>query len=502
MLTSEILAGTLGLLIGLAVKYLITRRSQSVWEQARLALETERATLFAKSEHYERTEKELKETQEYLRKRLEQESFFRASAEATSLRVPSLEAEVIRMQQENAELLTVKTQLQTEISSLREQHVERMSLLEQVRQNFTDAFQALSAESLKHNNASFLELAKTSFEKLHLSSQSELEKREQAIHHLVDPLKQTLEKLDTKINQAEKERKGDTEGLHRQISLLLESEHQLRAQTAGLVQALRSPTVRGRWGELQLRRVVELAGMERHCDFEEQSYLKTEEGALRPDLTVRLPGKKTLVVDAKTPLEAYLNAIHEPEDGKKKAYLLDYASQIKSHMKQLASKSYWAQFPVSPEFVILFLPGEMFFSAALQEDPTLIEKAANHNVILATPTTLIALLKTVAYGFRQEDLSERVQKISELGRELCKRLFKLGEHFHSIGKNLGDSVKAYNHAVGSLESRVWVTARKFQELQMGAGETDEISSLQPIESLPRALPAKELSVNELPEHLL
>ena len=277
-------------------------------------------------------------------------------------------------------------------------------------------------------------------------------------------------------------------GLKQQVESLLVTQAQLRLETGRLVTALRAPSVRGRWGEIQLRRVVEMAGMLDHCDFFTQQTVNGEEGRLRPDLLVRLPGEKTVIVDAKAPLEAYLKAMEAEDEAARRGFLRDHAAQVRAHMTALARKSYWEQFESAPEFVVLFLPGERFFSAALEHDPALIEAGVEQRIILATPTTLIALLRAVAYGWRQENLARNAAEISRLGRDLYKRIADLTGHWIKLGKSLDRSVQTYNEAVGSLESRVLPAARKFADLDAGMHGV-EIEQVAPIEKTARALAA-------------
>lgn len=364
---------------------------------------------------------------------------------------------------------------------------EKQALLERAEAKLSDTFKALSADALKGASEQFLHLAKSALASQTEEAKGEIEKRKTAIETLVKPVADSLGKFELRIGEIEKIREGAYSELKEQVRALGEGQLGLQKETASLVKALRQPTGRGQWGEMQLRRVVELAGMQEHCDFTLQTSAVTDEGKrLRPDLVVKLPGGKTIVVDSKTPMDAYLNALEAGDDAERERFLMQHAGQVRTHIQQLSSKKYTEQFEDSPEFTVLFLPSESFFSAALHSDPGLIERGVDHGVILATPTTLIALLKAVAYGWRQEALALNAKEISALGRTMHERLGKLAEHFSKLGNSLNSAVDHYNRAIGSYETRVMSTARKFEDLK-AAPEGATLPDLAGIDKTPRPL---------------
>lgn len=406
-----------------------------------------------------------------------------------------LDAQHGAAQAEGRALQAKVAELEASLGNEQRNSAEKQALLLEARQELADAFKALSSDIFQQNSRSFLELAKATFGKLQEGAKGELEQRKQSIHELVQPLRESLARVDAQLRQVEKDRVEAYSGLTEQVKSLVSSQAQLHGETANLVKALRTPNVRGRWGEIQLRRVVEMAGMMKHCDFVEQESVATEGGGrLRPDLIVKMPGGKNIVVDSKAALSAYLEAAEAENEELRKVKLKDHARQIRTHLGQLASKSYWEQFHPTPEFVVLFLPGENFFSAALEQDPELIEYALTQRVLLATPTTLIALLRTVSYGWRQEQIAEHAHKIGDLGRQLYERLHTMVGHFQAMRGGLDKAVSSYDKAMRSLETRVLVSARKFRELDSSIGK--EIEPLEMLGAGPRLLGGEAIGAAE------
>jgi DNA recombination protein RmuC len=413
-------------------------------------------------------------------------------------RVAELEAQLVAAREQALRSGVQAAELEREAETLRAQlldavqrgaaYEERAKLLGDAKQALENSFRSLSSEALRQNNQSFLDLARASLAEFQQGARGDLEKRQQAIDALVTPVKASLDKVDEKIAALEKARESAYGEIRQQFTQMAEVQAQLRDETTNLVKALRQPHVRGRWGEIQLRRVVEMAGMMLHCDFVEQQSAESDDGQLRPDLIVKLPGNRQIVVDSKAPITAYMEAHEATTDELRKVKILLHAQLMRRHLESLAKKSYWEQFQPTPEVVVMFIPGEAFFSAALEADPDLLDSGFGKNVIIASPASLMALLKAASYGWRQESIEENAREISRLGQELHARLSVMADHFARLGKGLGAATDSYNAAIASFESRVLVSARKFKELGATSQEA-EIIELRAVEGGVRRLQA-------------
>jgi DNA recombination protein RmuC len=386
--------------------------------------------------------------------------------------VGGLAALVWRARREQAlriELAVLRAQLKTDATL----SVEREQAAARAQEQLRGTFSSLARESLQSNSELFLQLAR-----------ERLTQRESAIESLVTPIRDALAKTEAQIQSIERERIDSFATMKTQMDLLATGQTALSRETRNLVSALRRPGVRGQWGEITLRRVVELSGMTLHVDFTEQHHVVTESGAIRPDMIVHMPEQRDIVVDVKTPLDAYLSAVEAQSDEERTTQLRRHAQIVGARVRELSSKQYWSQFERSPDFVVLFLPGDQFLSAALQENPGLVDEAMRQNIMLATPTSLIALLKVISYGWKQTALAENAKEVRQLGEEMYKRLAVFAEHLARLGKSLGGSVESFNRAVGSLEQQVLPAARRFEEL--GLRVTREIEPLEPVASLTRS----------------
>lgn len=467
----EWLLASIALLVGVAVGALVMRSICA--SRTAQAVQEARAESAARTAELEATVRGREETIEALRLSVAEAE--RARDEARSA-VAQRDVEMARLQ-------TQGEQLAARLEAERQ-------LIEEARTQLSDAFRALSAEALRSNNESFLSLAQTTLSRFQDSARADLEKRQKAIDSLVQPVQQALEGVDRELKELEVKRASAYSSIEEQVKAMREGQQALRTETANLVTALRRPEVRGRWGEMQLRRVVELAGMVNRVDFTEQATTDTGDGRLRPDMIVHLPEGRVIPVDSKVPMDAYLAAVYAVDDETRQAKLKEHSVLVKRQVQLLAQKSYAQHLERAPDFVVLFLPGENLLSAALQADPTLIEVGAEHNVILATPTTLIGLLRAIAYGWRQEQLAESAREISELGRRLYKGLATLGGHLAKLGAQLGSATRAYNDTVGSLERSVLIPARKFHELGVDVSGSD-LHTPGVVEEVPRSLHAPE-----------
>ena len=404
---------------------------------------------------------------------------------AAAERVPALEGEAVELRDRLREAETANAALEAVLETERKNHEARGAELEK-------KFAGLASDVLGKNSESFLRLVSERFEKHSESAREDLEKRRVAIETLVKPLGENLTKFERKVGEMEKAREGAYRAIAEQVKSLAEGQTGLRTETGRLVQALRRPEARGRWGEYQLRNVLEMAGMSAHVDFVEQQTVEGDNGKLRPDVIIRIPGGKSIVVDAKTPLDAYLNAVEADDEDERRKFIDAHARQVREHVRALASREYWRALPETPEFVVMFVPGEAFFAAAIESDRELFESAARRGVLISTPTSLIALVKTIAYGWQQEKLAENAKAVAAQGRDLYERVKTFGGHMGDIGKSLQQAVERYNKGVGSLERRVLPAARKFETLGVTPAASS-IPALEPVELDPREPQAEELA---------
>ena len=378
-----------------------------------------------------------------------------------------------------------KTEALTKLDEARKGFEEQKALIDTMKKEMTDTFNALSSAALKSSSEDFLRLASESLGKVVTDTKGRLGEHQAAMDGMIKPLYESLKRYEEQIKTMEEGRHKAYGSLEEQLRTLASTQESLQKETSNLVSALRKPQVRGRWGEMQLRRVAELSGMSVHCDFTEQQSVDTEKGKIRPDMIVHLPMNREIVVDSKVSLEAYLDTVNASTDEEKRSKMEKHAQQVRAHMIKLASKEYWSQFKQSPEFVVLFIPGESFLGAAVEVDSSLIEDGIEKRVIIATPTTFIALLRAIAYGWRQEQVTKNAQEISDLGRQLYERISTLAQHFDNVGKGLEKAIGSYNKAVGSMESRVLPTVRKFREL--GVTGAEEIPVVDQVDQVPRTL---------------
>jgi len=410
---------------------------------------------------------------------------------ATGLLIAALAASVgwllgrSRGQQELAQLLEDNARLETLLESQHESMQEKARTLADLRRHFEITFRSLAGDALRANSSEFLKLAEVNFRNLHSKADGALEQREKAVESMVRPIREALEKTDEQIRKMEKERQQAFGSLNQHLRFMAEAQEQLRGETRNLVKALRRPEVRGQWGELTLKRLAELAGMVEHCDFEQQQSVESGQGKQRPDMVVRMPGEREIIVDAKAPMDAYLSAVEATDEAERKRELQRHSRNLRDRVRDLAGKGYWKNRSESLDFVVLFVPGDQFLSAALEQDPRLLEEALVDKVVLATPSSLVALLRAIAYGWRQEALAKNAEHIRTIGEELYERMSVFAGHLDRVGSSLDRSVESYNKAVGSFDSRVLPGVRKFSE--MGIQAKKEVPELQPVERLPRAV---------------
>jgi DNA recombination protein RmuC len=407
-------------------------------------------------------------------------------------RVNELEREFVAVE---SELRQEMIKLESDLEHERALATEKLAAVQHANEQLSQSFKALSADALKDASAQFLELAKANFGEFQSTTRGELDGREKTFKQIVEKVSESLTQVDSKLERLDRDRRESHGAMQEHLRAVVDTQEKLRRETGGLVAALRQPQTRGRWGEMQLKRCIEMAGMLAHCDFVEQSVKQGEDGRLRPDVIVHMPGEKQVVVDAKAPLQSFLDAHNATDEDERKAHLANHARLLREHVRKLSAKGYWAQFDATPDFVFMFLPGEHFYNAALEADPGLLEEGVNQCVLIATPTTLIALLRAVAYGWQQEKVAESAHAVSELGRELHSRLAVLADHLQAVGRRLRSTVSAYNDAVGSMDGRVLVTARRFVD-HGAVSASRELPDVDPVDLTPRSLQAPELDQAE------
>ena len=412
----------------------------------------------------------------------------------------SAKAQLAQQQAETSDLRAAKASAEATLESERRNSAEKLQLLADASEELKAQFKSLATAALESSNASFLQLAKGTLEKYQSEARGELEKREKAVETLVKPISDSLKQVDEHVRELEKSRAEAYGNLTSQVASLLKTQEALQVETGNLVKAMREPQARGRWGELQLRRCLELAGMLKYCDFLEQVSVTVDERTRRPDVVVKLPGEKNIVIDSKVPLTAYLAALEASDEVARRDLLADHARQVRQHIENLSSKLYWTQFESTPEFVVLFLPGEVFFRAAMDADAELIEYGVKRKVIVASPTTLIALLRAVAFGWNQKNLAESAREISAAGKTLYQRLSAMAWNFEDIGKRLGGAVDSYNKAVGSMERSVFPIARKLPDLDRSLSAAD-LPDLHQVEKTPRQLESPDWQLQPDPDSL-
>ena len=443
----------------------------------------------------ERRSAKLEEEVKKEREKREELAVHNAALTASADRVPGLEEQNAKLQEQLQEVNKEGAELKTRLEAERKSHEARVEALTKMGDELESKFRVLASDVLGKNSESFLELVSERFDKHRETAGEELEKRKKEIETLVKPLGESLSKFEHRVGEIEKAREGAYGAITEQVKSLAEGQTNLRSETGRLVQALRQPKTRGRWGEYQLRNVLEMAGMTEHVDFVEEKTIEGEDGRLRPDVIVRLPGGKSVIVDAKTSLEAYLSAVETPDEDTREQLMADHARQVRNRVRVLASRDYWKALPETPDFVVMFIPGEAFFAAAIEKDPGLFETAVSQRVLICTPTTFVALVKAIAYGWQQEKLAENAREVERLGLDLYNRIKVFGGHMGDLGRSLRQAVDRYNQGIGSLEGRLLPAARRFETLGVvSAGSS--IPALEPVELEAREVQAEELTISQ------